>query len=70
MERAISATDANRRFSRLLQGVRRGHTYAIKYHGKPLPVTTVERWTRQELYEDDRSQMIGFPFSSALAQTN
>lgn len=82
MEKAISATDANRQFSRLLDGVRRGRTYLVTSHGQPVariaPVhqqeaTTVAearrsllaslrnqkpakavRWTRDELYEDER----------------
>jgi prevent-host-death family protein len=36
MEKAISATDANRQFSRLLDGVRRGRTYLVTSHGQPV----------------------------------
>jgi len=36
MEKAISATEANRQFSRLLEGVRRGRTYVITSHGQPV----------------------------------
>jgi prevent-host-death family protein len=36
MEKAISATDANRKFSQLLQGVRRGRSYVVTSHGKPI----------------------------------
>jgi prevent-host-death family protein len=36
MEKAISATDANRQFSRLLDGVRRGRTYVVTSHGQPI----------------------------------
>ncbi|MGA8528737.1 MAG: type II toxin-antitoxin system prevent-host-death family antitoxin [Acidobacteriaceae bacterium] len=36
MEKAISATDANRQFSRLLDGVRRGRTYLVTSHGQPI----------------------------------
>ncbi len=36
MEEAISAADANRRFSRLLQGVREGRSYVVTSHGKPV----------------------------------
>ncbi len=36
MEKAISATDANRKFSQLLQGVRRGRSYVVTIHGKPI----------------------------------
>jgi prevent-host-death family protein len=81
MEEAISAADANRRFSLLLRGVREGRSYVVTSHGKPVarlipvgrhkeiatgartallsrlekqPVVEVGRWTRDELYEDDR----------------
>jgi prevent-host-death family protein len=81
MEEAISAAEANRRFSLLLQGVREGRSYIVTSHGKPVarlipasthkhvatgarkallsrleqqPVVHTERWTREELYEDDR----------------
>ncbi len=36
MAKAISATDANRQFSRLLDGVRRGRTYVVTSHGEPI----------------------------------
>lgn len=35
-EKAISATDANRQFSRILEGVRRGRTYVVTSHGQPV----------------------------------
>ncbi len=81
MEEAVSAAEANRRFSRLLRGIREGHSYVVTNHGKPIarlipagrhdgvatsaramllsrlesqPVTDAGRWTRDELYEDDR----------------
>jgi prevent-host-death family protein len=81
MEEAVSATDANRRFSLLLRGVREGRSYVVTSHGKPVarlipagktdeaakrarttllgrleaqPVINAQRWTRDELYEDDR----------------
>jgi prevent-host-death family protein len=81
MEEAVSAADANRRFSLLLRGVREGHSYVVTSHGKPVarlipagrhddvatsarssllsrlekqPVIQAGRWTRDELYEDDR----------------
>jgi len=79
MDRAISATDANRNFSRLLHGIRKGYSYVVTSHGKPIAkvipmaerdkvaagarsallarlrsqrVVDVDRWTRDELYED------------------
>jgi prevent-host-death family protein len=35
-EKAISAADANRNFSRLLRGVREGQTYVVTSHGQPV----------------------------------
>jgi prevent-host-death family protein len=81
MEEAVSAADANRRFSLLLRGVREGQSYVVTSHGRPVariipagkhddvgasaratllsrletqPVIDAPRWTRDELYEDDR----------------
>jgi prevent-host-death family protein len=81
MEEAVSAADANRRFSLLLRGVREGRSYVVTSHGKPIArlvpagkhdniaisarsallsrlekqaVIDAGRWTRDELYEDDR----------------
>ena len=80
MDEAISAAEANRRFSRILRGVREGRSYIVTSHGKPVarlvpashggvassarsallsrlkkqPVVKTGRWTRDELYEDDR----------------
>jgi len=34
MEKPISAADANRKFSKLLQGVRKGGSYVVTSHGK------------------------------------
>lgn len=36
MEKAISASEANRRFSELLREVREGHSYVVTSHGKPV----------------------------------
>jgi prevent-host-death family protein len=36
MEKAVSAAEANRKFSQLLQGVRRGRSYVVTSHGKPV----------------------------------
>ncbi len=81
MDRAISAADANRKFSSLLRGVREGHSYVVTSHGKPVarlvpagqqgrvatatrkallarlrrqPAIDIGRWSRDELYEDDK----------------
>lgn len=36
MEEAVSAADANRKFSQLLRSVREGRTYIVTVHGKPV----------------------------------
>ncbi|MGC9222454.1 MAG: type II toxin-antitoxin system Phd/YefM family antitoxin [Terracidiphilus sp.] len=36
MEKTVSAADANRKFSEILHGVRRGGTYVVTSHGKPI----------------------------------
>jgi prevent-host-death family protein len=36
MEKAISAADANRKFSQLLRDIREGHSYIVTSHGRPV----------------------------------
>lgn len=36
MEKAISAAEANRKFSEVLRGVREGRTYVVTSHGRPV----------------------------------
>jgi prevent-host-death family protein len=36
MERAVSAADANRKFSELLRAVREGQSYIVTSHGRPI----------------------------------
>jgi prevent-host-death family protein len=36
MEQIVSAAEANRSFSRLLRGVREGHSYVVTAHGRPV----------------------------------
>ena len=36
MEKAISAAEANRKFSELLRGVRAGQSYVVTSHGRPV----------------------------------
>lgn len=36
MEKAISAADANRNFSRLLRDVKEGRSYVVTSHGRPV----------------------------------
>jgi prevent-host-death family protein len=50
MEKAISATEARRRFLQLLQGVRRGRTYIVTSYGKPVAkISPVEKSGRVEV---------------------
>ena len=36
MDEAVSAAEANRRFSRILREVREGRSYVVTSHGKPV----------------------------------
>ncbi|KKX29416.1 type II toxin-antitoxin system prevent-host-death family antitoxin [Rhizobium sp. LC145] len=81
MEKAVSAAEANRRFSLILREVREGDSYVVTSHGKPVarilpadahqetatgarsalisrlekqPIVQAGKWSRDELYEDDR----------------
>jgi len=81
MEKAVSAADANRKFSHILRSVREGHSFVVTSHGQPVarivpaerhgkvaavaraallarlerqPGVNAGRWTRDELYEDER----------------
>jgi prevent-host-death family protein len=36
MEKAISAADANRKFSQVLREVRQGQSYVVTSHGRPV----------------------------------
>lgn len=36
MEKAVSAADANRKFSLILRGVREGRSYVVTSHGRPV----------------------------------
>jgi prevent-host-death family protein len=36
VEKAIPATEANRKFSELLRGVRQGRSYVVTSHGRPV----------------------------------
>jgi prevent-host-death family protein len=81
MEKAVSAADANRKFSQLLRAVREGYSYIVTSHGKAVAkivpvqknggvtraaraallkrlrsesVVKAGRWSRNELYEDER----------------
>ena len=36
MQKAISAAEANRKFSEVLRGVKAGHKYVVTSHGRPV----------------------------------
>ena len=40
MEKAVSAADANRRFSELLRTVKKGRSVIVTSHGKPVAIIT------------------------------
>jgi prevent-host-death family protein len=50
MEKVISAAEANRKFSELLQGVRQGRSYVVTSHGKPVAkISPVNQFEKTEL---------------------
>lgn len=63
MEKIVPAADANRNFSELLRGVRKGRRYVVTSHGKPVaklvPADVDERAARSSrtvLFERLQSQ--------------
>jgi prevent-host-death family protein len=64
MEKAVSAADANRKFSKLLRAVREGHSYVVTSHGKavakivPVERDDVARGARVALLKRLRSQPV------------
>ena len=64
MEKAVSAADANRNFSKLLRAVREGHSYVVTSHGKavakivPVERDDVARGARVALLKRLRSQLV------------
>jgi prevent-host-death family protein len=64
MEKAVSAADANRNFSKLLRAVREGHSYVVTSHGKavakivPVERDDVARGARVALLKRLRSQPV------------
>ncbi len=65
MEKAISAADANRKFSEVLRNVREGNSYVVTSHGRPVariaPVdeqNLLGRSSRSALLERLRSQRV------------
>jgi prevent-host-death family protein len=65
MEKAVSAADANRNFSKLLREVREGHSYLVTSHGRPVarvipPETNgrVSRAARAALFKRLRAERV------------
>jgi prevent-host-death family protein len=56
MERSISATDANREFSRVLGEVSAGQTFVVTAHGKP--VARMVPVTAPPIPNDDQSRRV------------
>jgi len=52
MEKAISAAEANRRFSEVLRGVRAGQSYVVTSHGKPVARIAPVHETRSQGAKD------------------
>jgi len=49
MDKAISAADANRKFSQLLREVREGRSYVVTSHGRPVArISPVEKQSRSQ----------------------
>ncbi len=66
MERSISATEANREFSRVLSEVSGGATYVVTSHGKP--VARIAPVTPSALDEDARKRRL-IAFLDEMAKT-
>jgi prevent-host-death family protein len=56
MEKAISAADANRKFSQLLRDVKEGQSYLVTSHGHP--VARIEPITRRHSGGSARSSLL------------
>jgi prevent-host-death family protein len=52
MEKAISAAEANRKFSQVLREVREGQSYVVTSHGKPVARIAPVQETRSEQAKD------------------
>ena len=56
MEEAVSAAEANRRFSHILRSVREGHSYVVTSHGRPVA----------RIVPADRRERVAFGARAAL----
>lgn len=67
MERTVTATEANRDFSRIFRDVARGERYVITAHGKPMvrmeppaePATGEDRAARLRVLADELGALPG-----------
>ena len=57
MEKAISAADANRKFSHLLREVRAGRSFVVTSHGRP--VARIEPVTEDRSAARARTSLLG-----------
>lgn len=57
MDEAVSAADANRRFSLILRGVREGNSYVVTSHGKPV-ARILPADAQEETTSDARSALL------------
>jgi prevent-host-death family protein len=57
MEKTVSAADANRKFSQLLHSVRKGKSYLVTSHGKPV-ARIVPASERDELVSGARDVLL------------
>jgi len=63
MDKAVSAADANRRFSELLRTVKKGRSVIVTSHGKPVAKIS-------PLAEDERAAAGGAPSFSPGSEEN
>jgi prevent-host-death family protein len=60
MEKAISAADANRKFSQLLRDVREGRSFVVTSHGRPVArIAPVQSQEDRSTRASARSLLLG-----------
>jgi prevent-host-death family protein len=60
MEKAISAADANRKFSQLLRDVKEGRSYVVTSHGRPVArIAPVQTTTERSTAASARASLLG-----------
>jgi prevent-host-death family protein len=59
MEKAISAAEANRQFSRILRSVREGESYVVTAHGRPVArITPISSESGEQAARDQLLQRL------------